>query len=252
MSALHQDMSLLRRLNTGESYQQAHRAVARLKDGTSPIPEAASSAQRCFEARVLLALLEFRDVYTRLPLGIASVHPEPHSSALAVESEERATELLFNLLPSYAEGHEVSGVPGLRITRRDKTAIELKVLGEPALIRLTGLPAKLWHSAEMSMLTKWIDPSSMHLCWRSSRWSWTVAEREHNARWEDGSDRFVRVTKAGAWLASGLLRRAALLHTVANTFLVDGYRGAAFDVERLVLRSSHARERGPGPHRSYE
>ncbi|WP_143668905.1 MULTISPECIES: hypothetical protein [unclassified Streptomyces] len=197
---------------------------------------------------MLLALLEFRNIYTRFPLGIASVHPEPHGIALAVESEERATELLFNLLPSYAEDHEVSGVPGLRITRRDQTAIELKVLGEPARVRLTGLPARLWRSAEASMLTKWIDPNSMQLCWLSSPRSWTVAERQHNAQWEDSSDHYVQVTKAGAWLSSGLLRRAALLHSVANTFLVDGYRGAAFDVERLVVRSSHAREQGPGPH----
>lgn len=52
----------------------------------------------------------------------------------------------------------------------------------------------------------------------------------------------------GAWLGSGLLRRAALLLTVANTFLLDGYCGAAFDVTRLVLRSSHVRDQGPGPH----
>lgn len=248
MSASRQDLSLLRRLYTGESVQQARRAVGRLQDDASPIPEAASSAQRCLEARVLLALLEFRNLSTRFPLGIVSVHPEPHGIALAVESEERATELLFNLLPSYAEGHEVSGVPGLRITRRDRTAIELKVLGEAARVRLTGLPARLWRSAETSMLAKWIDPDSMKLCWRSSPRSWTTAEREHHAQWEDSSDHYVQVTQRGAWLTSGLLRRAALLHTVANTFLIDGYRGAAFDVNRLVLRSSHTREHGPGPH----
>ncbi|MEU6171741.1 hypothetical protein ABZ832_07420 [Streptantibioticus parmotrematis] len=45
-----------------------------------------------------------------------------------------------------------------------------------------------------------------------------------------------------------LLRRAALLHTVANTFFVDGYRGATSGKMRLVLRSSHVRTQGPGPH----
>ncbi|MEE1765262.1 hypothetical protein [Streptomyces sp. SP18BB07] len=56
------------------------------------------------------------------------------------------------------------------------------------------------------------------------------------------------MTRRGAWLGSGLLRRAALLHTVANSFMADGYSGAAFDVARMVLRSSHTREQGPGPH----
>ncbi|WP_405388198.1 hypothetical protein OG596_09685 [Streptomyces sp. NBC_01102] len=248
MSALDQSLYSLRRRYTGETAQQARQAVDNLKRGEPAIPEAASPAQRDLEARVLLSLLEFRSVYTRFPLGIKSVHPEPHSIGLAVESEERATEILFNLLPSYASGNEVQGVPGLRITRRDRTAIELQVLGKPARLRLMGLPARLWRSAEASTLTKWIDPDSMQLCWRSSRRSWTVAEREHQAQWDDGSDRYVQVKRQGAWLGSGLLRRAALLHTVSNTFLIDGYRGAAFDVERLVLRSSHARQNGPGPH----
>ncbi|MEV5605450.1 hypothetical protein AB0L33_28815 [Streptomyces sp. NPDC052299] len=248
MSAHPHGLYSLRRRYTGESAQQARRAVDALKRGESVIPEAASPAQRNLEAQVLLALLEFRNVYTRFPLGIKSVHPEPYSIGLAVESEERAAEILFNLLPSYGSDNEIHGVPGLRITRRDRTAIELQVLGEPARLRLMGLPARLWRSAETSMLTKWIDPDSMHLCWRSSRRSWTVAEREHHAQWEDGSDRYVQVKRQGAWLGSGLLRRTALLHTVSNTFLVDGYRGAAFDVERLVLRSTHARQQGPGPH----
>ncbi|TLS42631.1 hypothetical protein FE633_29515 [Streptomyces montanus] len=139
-------------------------------------------------------------------------------------------------------------MPGLRITRRDRTAIELQVLGEPARLRLTGLPATVWRSAEARTLSNWIDPDSMQLCWRSSPHTWTPAEREHHAQWEDDNDHYVRVTQRGAWLSSGLLRRAALLHTIANTFLVDGHRGAAFDVARLVLRSSHAREQGPGPH----
>lgn len=248
MSVLHQDLSLLRRLYTGEGVQQARRAIDGMQAGESPIPEAASPAQQRLEARVLLALLEFRNIYTRFPLGITAVHPEPHGIGLAVESEERAAEILFNLLPSCASGQELQGVPGLRITRRDRTAIELQVLGEHGRLRLFGLPARLWRSAEASTLTNWIDPDSMQLCWRSSPRSWTQAEQEHHAQWVDGNDHYTQVTQRGAWLGSGLLRRAALLHTVANTFLIDGYRGAAFDVARLVLRSSHVKEHGPGPH----
>ncbi|MEE1765263.1 hypothetical protein [Streptomyces sp. SP18BB07] len=117
---------------------------------------------------MFIALLEFRNLYTRYPLGITAVRPEPDSIALGVESEERAAEILFNLLPSYVSDHEVHGVPGLRITRRDQTAIELQVLGELARLRLTGLPATVWRSAEARALAQWIDPDSMQLCWRSS------------------------------------------------------------------------------------
>ncbi|MGQ4383543.1 hypothetical protein [Streptomyces sp. SAS_270] len=249
MRAQHHDVSLLRRLYTGESVQQARRAVDGLQNSQSPIPGAASPAQQLLEARVLVALLEFRNLYTRFPLGITAVQPQPDVITLGVESEERAAEILFNLLPSYAPAHkEVQGVPGLRITRRHRTAIELQVLGESARLRLTGLPSTLWRSAEERTLSNWIDPDSMDLCWRSSPRAWTTAEREHHAQWEDPDDHYVQVTERGAWLGSGLLRRAALLHTVANTFLADGHRGAAFDVARLVLQSSHAHKQGPGPH----
>ena len=168
MSAMHQDVSLLRRLYTGESVQQARREIDSLEPDTPPIPAATSPAQQHFEARVLLGLLEFRNVYTRYPLGVTTVCPEPDGVALRVESEERATEILLNLLPTYVSDHEVHGVPGLRITQRDRTAIELRVLGEPTRLRLTGLPARLWGNAIARMLDKWIDPDVKLLCWKSS------------------------------------------------------------------------------------
>ncbi|AZS84513.1 hypothetical protein ELQ87_09620 [Streptomyces griseoviridis] len=249
MRAQHQDVSLLRRLYTGESVQQARRAVDGLQNSQTAIPETASPAQQFLEARVLVGLLEFRNLYTRFPLGISAVQPRPDVIGLGIESEERAAEILFNLLPSYVPAHnEVHGVPGLRITRRHQTAIELQVLGESARLRLTGLPSTLWRSAEERALSNWVDADSMHLCWRSSPRAWTAEEREHHARWENPDDQYVQVKRRGAWLGSGLLRRAALLHTVANTFMADGHHSAAFGMARLVLQSSHARAQGPGPH----
>jgi len=248
MSTIRQSVPLFRCLYTGESVQQARRAVDRLETGAPPIPPARTQAQQLLEARVFLSLLESRDEYTRYPLGIVSVHPDPDGIALQVESEERAAELLFNLLPTYVSDHEVHGVPGLRITRRDRTAIELRVLGEPTRLRLTGLPSTLWRSAMARMLDKWTDPSPTFLRWQSSPGAWTDTERAHRAQWEDTDDHFTQVRNRGAWLGSGLLRRAALLHTVSNTFFVDGYRGGAADAVRLVLRSSHVRGQGPGPH----
>ncbi|MGW6904818.1 hypothetical protein [Streptomyces sp. NPDC054940] len=115
-------------------------------------------------------------------------------------------------------------------------------------MRLTGLPARLWREAITRILTEWIDPSDTLLRWRSSPKTWTAEERCHQARWEDPTDSFVQAQCHGAWLGSGLLRRAALLHTVSNTFFVDGYSGATSGKTRLVLRSSHVREQGPGPH----
>jgi len=236
----------LRRLYTGEVWQQARRGIDQLPAEASPIPAAESSAQEWLEVRVLLGLLEFRNVYTRYPLGIAAVHPEPTGVTLRVESEQRAAEILFNLLPASGSGGEVWGVPGLRIARRFATRIELRVLGQPARLWLTGLPSTVWRSAENRMLEMWLD--GVHLYWRSSPRAWTDAERAHQALWDDEDDHFVRVQRRGAWLGSGLLRRLGLLHTVANTFFVDGYRGSAFDTARLILRSSHVPDQGPGPH----
>ncbi|QPP05205.1 hypothetical protein G4Z16_01050 [Streptomyces bathyalis] len=248
MNALAQDVALLRRLYTGESVQQARKAIRQLREGAAPIPAATSPAQRHLEARVFLCLLENRHLYTRYPLGITAVHPEPEGIAIHLESEQRATEVLFNLLPAHAPGQELHGLAGLRITRRDQTAIELRVLGQPTRLRLHGLPSRLWRSAETGTLDRWVDPDTMRLCWRSSPRAWTPTECEHHARYEDDSDSYVQLHQRGSWLGSGLLRRAALLHTVANTYLLDGYRGDAVAGARLVIRSSHVRGHGPGPH----
>ncbi|MFD9427340.1 MULTISPECIES: hypothetical protein [unclassified Streptomyces] len=247
MSTMRRDISLLRCRYTGESLQQARRAIDLLEPEVPPIPAAASGDQQYLEARVLVSLLESRNCYTRYPLGIAAVYPEPEGIALRVESEELASEILFNLLPTYVSDHEVHGVPGLRITQRDRTAVELRVLGTPTRLRLTGLPATLWRNAVAGMLDKWIDPNPTLLCWQSSPRVWTDAERAHHASWEDVNDDFTQVQRRGGWLGSGLLRRAGLLHMVSNTFFVDGYHGGG-DTARLVLRSSHVRGQWPGPH----
>ncbi|GHA43510.1 hypothetical protein GCM10010329_78000 [Streptomyces spiroverticillatus] len=246
MTATPQAISMLRRTYTGESVQQARQAVDALGPDAPPIPPAATPQQVLLESRVLLSLLEFRNVFTRYPLGIAAVRPEPDSVSLRVESEERAAEILFNLLPSYVSDEEVYGVPGLRITRRARTAIELQVLGQPARLRLTGIPARSWRKAIEQMLEQWTNPDDALLCWKSSPRAWTSAEIQHRTRWNNPGDRFTQEQRRGDWLGSGLLRRAALLHTVSNTYFLDGYRS---EITRLVLRSSHTPGRGPGPHR---
>ncbi|NUK21946.1 hypothetical protein [Streptomyces lunaelactis] len=248
MCAHDQSVALNRLKYTGESVQQAQRAMDRLPEGAAPIPAPVHLAQARLEDRVFLSLLENRNCYTRFPLGVVAVQPTPDGITLQVESEERAAEILFELLPALAPEGELHGLPGLRIVKRRRTAIELRVLGQHTRLRLSGLPYSLWRETEQTMLNKWIDPDAMQLCWRTARTTWTAAEREHLSQWEDDSDPFVQVQQRGAWLGSGLLRRAALLHTVANTFLADGYRGAAFGLARLVVRSSHVRDQGPGPH----
>lgn len=85
------------------------------------------------------------------------------------------------MLPTRAPDSELHGVPGLPITSQLRTAIELNVLGRPTRLHLTGLPSRVWHSAEMSTLTNWIDPDSLQLRWRSSPRKKTSAEPEHHA-----------------------------------------------------------------------
>lgn len=248
MCAHGQSVALNRVKYTGEGIQQARRALDLLPETAAPIPAPAHAAQVRLEARVFLGLLEDRNVCTRFPLGIVSVQPFSNLVTLQVESVDRAAEILFGLLPTLPPEGGLHGFPGLRIVKRFRTAIELRVLGQPTRLRLSGLPYSLWREAEQAMLDNWIDPGAMQLCWRTSRSTWIAAERERFSQWEDDSDPFVQVQHRGAWLGSGLLRRAAVLHTVANTFLTDGYRGSAFGLTRLVVRSSHVRDQGPGPH----
>ncbi|MEU5162272.1 hypothetical protein AB0G74_22075 [Streptomyces sp. NPDC020875] len=248
MSASPQDIAGKRCLYTGETFQEAFRVLGKLRQGEAPIPTAANPDQVLLEARVLLNLLESRNIYTRYPLGIVAVHPAPDTIGLQVESVERATEILFNILPAFGPDGELHGVPGLRIARWHKTAIELRVLGQPARLRLSGLPCRLWRQAEADTLPGWIDPAEMRLCWRSSPAQYTTVERERRNMWEDPDDDYVQRVRRGAWLSSGLLRRAALLHTVSNAFAADGYHSLGANVAPLVVRSSHVRGHGPGPH----
>ncbi|MFD9908763.1 hypothetical protein [Streptomyces sp. NPDC059063] len=243
-----QSVALRRRQYTGETFQQARWAVERLARGAAPIPTPHSTAQERLEARVFLNLLEQRDSYTRYPLGVEAVQPALDGITLRVESVERAAEILFALLPAHAAGEEVHGLPGLRIVNRLQSAIELQVLNQPTRLRLRGLPASLWHRAEQLMLAKWIDSGTVQLCWRTAPKTWTPAERAHMAAWEDDSDPFIRMCLRGSWLGSALLRRVGLLHTVANTYFVDGYRGLGLNAMRWVMRSSHAPQHGPGAH----
>ncbi|WP_326687227.1 MULTISPECIES: hypothetical protein [unclassified Streptomyces] len=249
MSSSMQAAAHRRRQYTGEGHQQAIRALGRLSASENPIPAPASPAQERLEATVFLRLLETRDCFTRYPLGLVAVHPTPTGITLELESEERAAEVLFELLPTSApDDEELHGLAGLRITKRLRTAIELRVLGRAAQLRLGGLPSTTWHRAEQATHAKWIDPDTMRFCWSASPTRRTAREQEHALMWEDDADSFVRTWQRGAWLGSALLRRAALLHTSANTYLVDGYRGAASNLTRWVVRSSHTPERGPGPH----
>ncbi|GLF98848.1 hypothetical protein [Streptomyces yaizuensis] len=228
------------------TFQEAFRVLGKLSQGEAPVPSAANPDQVLLEAHVQLNLLKSRNIYTRYPLGIIAVHPAPDTIGLQVESVERATETLFNILPVCGPDGELHGVPGLRITRWHKTAIELHVLGQPARLCLSGLPHRLWRQAEAGTLSKWIDPAEMRLCWRSSPTKYTTVKREGRSMWEDPDDDYTQTIRRGAWLSSGLLRRVALLHTVSNTFVADGYR--ALDHVALVVRSSHVRGQGPRPH----
>lgn len=224
---------------TGESYQRAHDALAALRPGEPPIPCPAGAVQQQFEARVFAAVLEGRETANRYPLGIVEVHPAPGQVSLVVESEERAAELLFWLLPSYNAENGVIGIPGLRITSRATTSIELCQLGTGAALRLRGLPAASWRRAEQACIDKWLDLDGVVLCWRSSPKRWTRQERELQEERDSSDAPMARTWPAGAWLGSGLLRRLPLLHSVSTAHTADGYRGTHGTMMRWCLRLSH-------------
>ncbi|MFD6989277.1 hypothetical protein [Streptomyces sp. NPDC059943] len=229
----------MRRCYTGESYQRARDALAALRPGEPPIPVPAEPVQQQFEARVLAAVLEGQESVNRYPLGIVAVYPASDQVSLVVESEERAAELLFWLLPSHNAENGVIGIPGLRITSRSITSIELRQLGTGAALHLRGLPAASWRRAEQVCIDKWVDPDRVMLCWRSSPKRWTRQERELQEERDSSGAPMARTWPAGAWLGSGLLRRLPLLHAVSTVHTADGYRGVHGTMMRWCLRLSH-------------
>ncbi|MER5200483.1 hypothetical protein ACWD3J_44280 [Streptomyces sp. NPDC002755] len=203
---------------TNETYQQAHNL---LRPGRPPIPDADCVEQRNFEADLFYQLLESNRDFTAYPFGIRRVSPQPGTIELVVESEQCARRLLSWLLPCYEPDGEVHGLLGLRIRQRTTRGVELHLAGQRTSAWLTGPPRETWKGAETESLERVADRGWKAL-WRGpERWSAEEIAFEHE--WNTGE--WARQFQAGAWSASGLLRRLGLFHTLTAADAVTGYKG---------------------------
>ncbi|MEU5902327.1 hypothetical protein [Streptomyces venezuelae] len=208
-----------RRQYTGETYAQARAA---LDSHEAPLPAAHRAEQRNFEAEVFDAVLNSHSRLTETTFGIAATRPARDSLELEVENEERGDALMRRLLPFREPGaDEIRGVPGLRITKRTSRGIELHISGQQTCLWLTGLSAKAWKRVENALLDG-LQEMSWQSLWTTS-YAWTAAEGAHEAKWNNGN--WNKRMHAGAWLASGLLRRIPAFHCLIPAQTVTGYMG---------------------------
>jgi hypothetical protein len=217
-SARISQLAARRQLYTNETYQQARNL---LRPGRPPIPGADCDEQRNFEAELFYQILECHRDFTAYPLGIRRVRPQPDTIELVVESEDRAQRLLPWLLPCYEPDGEVHGIPGLRIRQRTASGVELHLAGQRTSAWLTGQHHTVWKSAESERL-EWVADAGWKPLWRGPE-RWSTEEVAFDQEWNTGE--WLRQFQAGAWSASGLLRRLGLFHTLTAADAVTGYKG---------------------------
>lgn len=204
---------------TSETYQRARNL---LRPGRPPIPGADCDEQRNFEAELFYQVIESNKHFTAYPFGIRRVCPQPDTVELVAESELRAKRLLESLLPCYEPDGEVYGVPGLRIRQRTRWGVELHIVGQRTSAWLTGLHRDVWKSVESVRLEHVADLGWKAL-WRGPE-RWSAEEVAFEQQWNTGE--WTRQFRAGAWSASGMLRRLGLFHTLTAADAVTCYKGA--------------------------
>ncbi|MFF3750574.1 hypothetical protein ACFYYH_08960 [Streptomyces sp. NPDC002018] len=208
-----------RKIYTGETFEQAHQALAALPYGSSPLPAAGSRAQEEFESDVFLEVHRGAD-YREFPFGIRSTVPDAHTLRLKVESERQAELMLTFMLPVHGPEEEVGGVCGLRIRNHSRDGIEFHQPGRSCSLWMTGPPETAWRRIEAARLLH-VTEIGCKPCWRCP--DWTEEELLHKATW--GSDSWTARFREGGWLTSGLLRRLPLFHTVAVPQAVSAWHG---------------------------
>ncbi|MFF3275998.1 hypothetical protein ACFYWU_34430 [Streptomyces chrestomyceticus] len=209
---------------TGAPRQLASNVVAALAPGAPLIPAPAEHEQLLFESEVLYHVLSTQRDFFEYPFGIQYVEPTADDVRLHVESARSLDLLLSGLLPCYmpvgpGERGELYGLCGVRICARTERGIELRRLGRPGSLKLTGPSRRCFAQAEARLLER-VEDNGGQACWRTEG-RWTDQER----RWDADRQPLVYepIWRDAAWLPSGLLRRLGLLHTVAVPQLVTGH-----------------------------
>ncbi|MEW1893781.1 hypothetical protein [Streptomyces sp. NBC_00523] len=125
---------------------------------------------------------------------------------------------------------EVSGKPGLRIRQITERGLEPHLDGRRTSLWLTGVPRNAW---------RWIveDRAAEHFPGWRQLWTetkaWTAEELAYDAQWH--TDQWSKGFYDGAWCASALLRRVAVLRTIAPVYAVSGWQGLGTDPVRWCM-----------------
>ncbi|MFD6967390.1 hypothetical protein [Streptomyces sp. NPDC059949] len=210
-------------LYTGAPRQLACDVVAALPPDAPLIPAPAQQAQLLLESETLYWILNAQRHFFEYPLGIRYVQPTVDGLRLHVESNASLDSLLAGLLPTRVPMRtgrdEIYGLNGVRICARTERGIELRRLGQPTSIQITGPSRRAFEKAE-SALAHQIQSSGAEACWLAGD-TWTAYEKQ----WDDECQpiAYDPAWRAAAWLPSGLLRRLGLLHTVAVPQVVTGH-----------------------------
>lgn len=209
---------------TGIGHQEslAHLQSVHGQEGQDPVPFGGRDQAR-LEASVFGRLGGTSD-YCAHPAGVARLHPD--AGHLTVELDPRlgpdyslARHSLQVLLPTRYTGAEQEGaaepggITGLRVLGIDERGLGLGLAGTDARLTLAGPSVRKWRVA---LAAHRADCRTDDCCPLWDAPELTPFEAAYLARdvawWKKQSD--------VAWVASGLLRRIALFHTVTTPYCV--------------------------------
>jgi hypothetical protein len=185
-----------------------------------PVP-AATHDQARLEAAVFERLGGTID-YCAHPAGVARVHPSTDHLVVEVDSKlgpkhslpEHCLQALLPtqyIGPDKNEEREPGGIAGVRLLRIDAAGLHLGLAGTDARVTLTGPNPKHWRNIATahesacpgdSLVPLWNAPTltPIESAYLTADSTWWEEQAEH------------------AWIASGLLRRIALFHTVTKPY----------------------------------
>ncbi|MFI5987814.1 hypothetical protein ACIBEA_44055 [Streptomyces sp. NPDC051555] len=210
-------------LYTGAPRQLACDVLAALPPDAPLIPAPTHHAQLRLESEAFYWILNSQRDFYEFPFGIRYVQPTADGVRLHVESDASLDSLLAGLLPArmpVGTGQdEIYGLNGVRIHARTERGIELRRLGQPTSLQVTGPSRRAYQKAEATLAHR-IQTNGGEACWQAGG-TWTDYEKQ----WEDERQpiAYDDTWRAAAWLPSGLLRRLGLLHTVAIPQVVTGH-----------------------------
>ncbi|MFJ4568995.1 hypothetical protein ACIP4U_36155 [Streptomyces caelestis] len=205
---------------TGNGHQTSLQQLAPAED-QHPVPDADRDQPR-LEAAVFERLGGTVD-YCAHPVGVASILPATDHLVVRVDPKlgprHRLPEhSLGALLPTQYIGTKEStegpgGIVGARLHRIDTDGLHLNLVGTTARVVLAGPTQNQWRSI-LADHRAWCTDHDLAPLWDAPKM--TGAERDYLSQdptwWKERAE--------AAWVASGLLRRIALFHTVTKPYCV--------------------------------